>query len=356
MAKRILRIIGYLILIAFDGYWLWYFHSFLNLSILVILVFLPIISIVATKLVAEHMTLEWEGPYENMNKGDEFQVRLKLHNPMYLGVMNCKLLLQVSNLFYGTSREHELAAPLRAKHGQTITYPITVTQSGRIEFRVLRVTLEDFLGLTAYHKTFSEVYVAYVLPNRSNGILADLNAYTEGMAEVEESSKKGSDFSEVQDVREYQPGDRLQNIHWKLSVKKDILMVKERVSMSSRQLFIVLELHEDGDGLLEEILDTVYGISLLMIQNQIPLSLCWWSQNTQELMIYKVDYETMLEETFRLLFFESIYEEQVLGREMFAAVRGEEAQFLWIGNRNFGVGDALMECGKHAGVFYGVIS
>jgi hypothetical protein len=56
------------------------------------------------------------------------------------------------------------------------------------------------------------------------------------------------------------------------------------------------------------------------------------------------------------LFFESIYEEQVLGREMFAAVRGEEAQFLWIGNRNFGVGDALMECGRHAGVFYGVIS
>ncbi len=356
MIKRIIRIIGYLILFAVNAFYLWYFHSFLNLSILIIMLFLPIVSIVITKLVADRITLEWEGPYENMCKGEEFQVRLRLMNPMYLGIMNCKLQLQVANLFYGTSRDHELRAPLRAGHGQTITYPVTAKQSGRIEFRVLQVTLEDFFGFAAYHRSFSENLVIYVLPNRDAGVLTDLNSYTEGMAEVEESSKKGSDFSEVRDVREYQPGDRLQNIHWKLSVKKDILMVKERVSLSSRQLFLMLELHDNEGGLLEEILDCTYGICWFMLQNQIPLSLCWWSQNTQELIVWKVDYTDMLEEGFRMLFYESLYSEQTLGREMFGAVRGNEAQFLWIGNRSFGLGEPLMEYGRNTGVFYGTIS
>lgn len=356
MMKRIFRIIGYLILFAVNAYCLWYFHSFLNLSILIIMVFLPIASIVVTKLVADWVMLEWEGPYENMSKGEEFQVRLKLMNPMYFGVMNCKLQIQVANLFYGTSRTHELRAPLRAKQGQTLTYPVTVNQSGRIEFRVMQLTLEDFFGFAAFQKSFSENFIVFVLPNQNSKVLADLNAYMEGMTEVEESSKKGSDFSEVQDVREYQPGDRLQNIHWKLSVKKDVLMVKERVSMSSRQMFLMLELHDNGGDLLEEILDCTYGMCRFLIQNQVPLSICWWSQNTQELMVWRVDYADMLEEGFRMMFFESLYQEQTLGREMFEAGRGSETQFLWIGNRNFGLGEPLMEYGRNAGVFYGTIS
>ena len=356
MIKRIIRIIGYLILFAINVWLLWFFHSFLNLAIMAVMVFFPVISILATKWVADQMDIRWDGPYESMEKGDEFQVRLGIINPSWLGVMNCKFMLEVSNLFYGTSRRHELRVPIRARKGQTVTYPVTITKCGRIEFRICHAVLEDFLGITSFHREFAEPYAVVVLPDRKAEIETDLSGYTEGMEEVEESTKKGSDFSEVQDVREYQPGDKLQNIHWKLSVKRDMLMVKERVSMSSRQLFLLMELHDNESGLLEEVLDCSYGISRLMIKNQIPLSLVWWSKNTQELIIWKVDYEEQLDEGFQMLYYESIYEEQTLGKEMFHTLRGSEAQFLWVGNRNFGVGESFMDYGNSAGVFYGAIS
>ena len=356
MVRRIFRIIGYSILFAVNGWALWYFHSFLNLSIMVLMVFLPVISIVATKLVADRVTVQWDGPVENMNKNEEYLVRLQLLNPVYIGVMSCKLDICVSNLFYGTAKNHELKAPLRARVGQTITYPVTSTQSGRIEFRVMDVVLEDFFGFTAFRREFKDSYIIYVLPDSGTEVNTDLNAYTEGMEEVEESNRKGSDFSEVQDVREYRPGDRLQNIHWKLSAKKDLLMVKERVSMSSRQLFILMELHDNSEGLMEEILDCVYGMCRFMIRNQIPVSICWWSVTNNDLMVWKVDYEDLLEEGFRMLFYDMMYEEQTLGRDMYLAARGEEAQFLWVGNRNYGAGEPIMECGTQAGVFYGTVS
>lgn len=40
-------------------------------------------------------------------------------------------------------------------------------------------------------------------------------------------TKKGNDRSEVYDMREYQPGDDVRSIHWKLSSKLDNLIVKE---------------------------------------------------------------------------------------------------------------------------------
>lgn len=354
MIKRIIRIIGYLILFALNGWLLWFFHSFLNLAIMVVMVFLPIFSIVATKWVAVHLDYHWEGPYESMHKGEEFLVRLQLLNPTFLGVMNCQTEITVTNLLYGTTRLHSIRIPIRAKKGQTVTYPVTVSKCGNIEFRIQKVVLGDFLGLTAFQKEFPEPYVAIVLPKEQVDIETDLNGYTLGMEEVEESTKKGTDFSEVQDVREYQPGDKMQNIHWKLSVKKDSLMVKERVSMSSKQLFLLIELHDNGNGLLEEVFDCTYGIVKFMHQNQLPVSLVWWSQKMQELMIWKADVPEQLEEGFRMMFYEELYEEQTLGREMLQAIRGSEAQFLWVGDRAFGNGEAFMEYGIQAGVYYGV--
>lgn len=40
-------------------------------------------------------------------------------------------------------------------------------------------------------------------------------------------NRKGSDASEVFDLRTYQPGDDIHTIHWKLSQKTDELLVRE---------------------------------------------------------------------------------------------------------------------------------
>ena len=74
----------------------------------------------------------------------------------------------------------------------------------------------------------------------------------------------------------------------------------------------------------------------------------------QELMIWKADTTEQLDEGFRMMFYEELYEEHTLGREMLQAVRGNEIQFLWVGDRNSGTGEAFMDFGIQAGVYYGI--
>ena len=48
-----------------------------------------------------------------------------------------------------------------------------------------------------------------------------------GEAESYDDFQPGTDVSQIFDVREYRPGDRLQRILWKLSAKSDGLLVRE---------------------------------------------------------------------------------------------------------------------------------
>ena len=48
-----------------------------------------------------------------------------------------------------------------------------------------------------------------------------------GESDLYDEQRSGYDKNEIFGIRTYQKGDRLQNVHWKLSAKQDELMVKE---------------------------------------------------------------------------------------------------------------------------------
>ena len=127
-----------------------------------------------------------------------------------------------------------------------------------------------------------------------------------GMTESEETMKKGHDFSDVSDVREYIPGDKLMSIHWKLSAKRDILMVKDRVSMSDQQMVILVEL-SGRDEEVDEVLSLAYGVVNRFVQEQTYVRLMWWSEVNfafEERQI--MNYEN-LKEAFSDIYYETVY-------------------------------------------------
>lgn len=101
--------------------------------------------------------------------------------------------------------------------------------------------------------------------------------YMSGLSETEESKEKGNDFAEVSDIREYMPGDRIRDIHWKLSAKKDILMVKERVSVAGSEMMVLLQ--PGGEKTLaEQVLIQAFILSQAFLEQQIPVCLLLWDQ------------------------------------------------------------------------------
>lgn len=83
--------------------------------------------------------------------------------------------------------------------------------------------------------------------------------------------EEGSDPSEILEIRSWQPGDRLQKVHWKLTERTGELMVRE---FSEPIGFAVIFLM-DTDAYSEPYLETVLSISMEMCMQKCLHYICW---------------------------------------------------------------------------------
>lgn len=89
------------------------------------------------------------------------------------------------------------------------------------------------------------------------------------------SSKKGSDRSEIFDVREYSQGDSMRDIHWKLSLKCDKYMIKEYSLPINTDIELVIDMCSDCKSIEDiekndKILEAVSSVAYALINKELP--------------------------------------------------------------------------------------
>ena len=63
---------------------------------------------------------------------------------------------------------------------------------------------------------------------------------------VYSDEESGDDPSQIFEIRDYRPGDKMQKIHWKLSAKSDSLIVKEYSEPVGFAIVIFVNLFSPG--------------------------------------------------------------------------------------------------------------
>lgn len=281
--KRFKYIFEFIFLFALNGVMLWYFHGYLNLLIAAGMIVLLLYALISVHIVKRYVSLSIEVPTDHMPKDTTFNVKIKLKNTCILPLVGCRVRLRTGNVFMGKTVENDLVMPIRAYAEIETEYPLRSLYAGNIEITAEKLILQDLLSFHTVDKQISVTQNVFIVPHGGSGDEFSLNAFEQGMNEVEESKLKGSDFSDVSQVREYIPGDAMKNIHWKLSAKRDNLMVKERLQMSSRKLLVVLKLEKISEADVDRTVETLYSFGNFMIQNRVPVTICWWSEKFNEI-------------------------------------------------------------------------
>ena len=253
-----------------------------------------------------------------------------IKNPTWFVSLDTKLIVNVENTLMETIGQRVFSVPVHAGKGYTLTLPVVATYPGLLKISVSRVYIKDLMGFFRLKKNVEQTAELSILPRAVTDIAYEKTALEQGMLESEESSKRGNDFSDVQEVREYIPGDKLMSIHWKLSAKRDILMVKDRVSMSDHQLVIVPELFIDQPVNLAAILTMTYSVILELIQEQTTVRLLYWSTNRYEYEDVRIDYKEELDAAFARLYYEKAYKNPSEAADHMALVHPEMHAYLHV--------------------------
>lgn len=278
--RRIKAVLEFVILFLLNGIMLWFFHSYLNLLFLVGMIVFFLYAFFSAYYVRSHVSIDIQVPNGYMEKKTNIVVRIHVKNDGFLPLVRCRIQLFTGNVFLSVCQENWLTVPVPIKNAEVIEYPLYSEYVGNIEVSVKKVLFEDLLSIHCLKKQIDITKNIYILPNSVGDEAFSLNDFQKGMDEAQESKLKGSDFSDVSQVREYIPGDAMKNIHWKLSAKKDDIMVKERLQMSSRKLLIVLSVDRNDPKIADETVEMAYRIGVFFISNRVPVTLYFWSNKS----------------------------------------------------------------------------
>lgn len=180
------------------------------------------------------------------------------------------------------------------------TFQLKMEVAGNYEISIRRIRIYDLAGLFYLSKKGKESINVLVLPEYYP---VDIRL-TEGVsnfvgdAEVYDTLRSGDDASEVFKLRAFQDGDKLKNIHWKLSAKMDELIVRENGLPKACSTVLLLEgSAKDKRGwfgrkkVSDAYLKAAASISFSMMDKDCPHYVAWQSRRYQEVKRIRVDSE-----------------------------------------------------------------
>lgn len=167
------------------------------------------------------------------------------------------------------------------------------TYCGRVNIYVRSIQILDYFGLFALNVPVNasaritilpELFSCDVVPSPVSAIADDSTV-----------SRRGDDRTEVFQLREYQSGDDVRQIHWKLSSKLDTVLLKEPSQSVSRSLLVFWDKRgECAPGNMDAMAEAAASVSHALCDNGTAFDLCWTEKDDLELRQVR-DEDTLLQ-------------------------------------------------------------
>ncbi|MDE6742727.1 MAG: DUF58 domain-containing protein [Lachnospiraceae bacterium] len=242
---------------------IFYRQSFLAI-LLLLLIILPVISIALAHHAFERIDFLLSAPATTVSMPEKPIIILTAKNPTFFPFLNCELSFQFQNMYFPSGLKNIIALPLEAHKTLTLRFPFDVSQPGMLLFSLEDVKLTDFLHFYTFHKNLNKGLQIPVLPKEKPISFVPATAHTES-EDSEFYDPAGALSTDIREVREYIPGDRMQDIHWKLSARMDDLLVKQYERSLDDSLLFLPELYKEE---IADTLQTLYAVSIKLIRQK----------------------------------------------------------------------------------------
>lgn len=222
-------------------------------------------------------------------KEKEIDGRILVENTSFLPLDRVICHLSCENLLTGERENNSvrMAAPAKVRVETAIRWKCR--HAGRVRISLKQITYFDLFGLFCFRLQLKGDASALSLIAPHTFPVETQVAYGESsnMDSDEYSMKKaGFDPSETFAIREYQPGDRIRQIHWKLTEKLDSLMVRDYGLPIQNTILLLLETgrmpgsEKTDPDCLDALAEAFLSVSQELLSQQIVHSIGW--QNHEE--------------------------------------------------------------------------
>ena len=286
-------VIYIILLIASLLFYILYIESF-SFYLFAFLVALPVILFIMLKRASKRVKVTFAGGQRVCVRGARIPVVIRCENPCRYPISNLMIEIEHYNTIDSVKDTVKICTPLYPKEVQFLTMQLTSLHYGTIRLSITRCRISDMLRLfrlklkkaskTAPYSETSFTVIPNVIP-----IDNPIANYSEMGLETDEFSKehKGDDPSEIFDIHEYQEGDKINRIHWKLSAKQETTMVKDYSLPIANSIIIVVDMNIDRKQsdfmqIYDAVVETVSAVTQYLSENSTVHKVIWYDTITGE--------------------------------------------------------------------------
>lgn len=370
IGKRIGNMIVYvLVLVLFAACYL-LLHGAFFVVIDVTLILLGIFDLFNVYFSKKQVQFSLAAPLGDCYQNQRISLGIQVNNPSVALSSNVFLTLCIANEFYNRKSVQTFNLPLHMGENRQLYLPLLFENCGKIRVSIESVKTTGILGIfTSSIPCDAESKVFYIFPEKLDISVQDGKYDSTSNREQyprNESEQKGEDAMEISGIREYVPGDRIRDIHWKLSAKSDNdkLFIKEHVTQSDKGIRLLVELFDEktyknetafSNNLLfasrynpmklrkqpincqqedGRMLDALFNLLVIYLRkiaekNQ-KLELVCWNQRKNQLVQTEIWEESHIQKALELLLDSSAYQEEHLVEQK-AARELKAGSYLWAG-------------------------
>ncbi len=186
----------------------------------------------SVSMISDSVTTEKNTPYT-------YEFRIDNHSPLALPFIDAQVSIPQSNSVRCTERTVRLSmAPMTHYHMKNT---VSFRFRGTYDIGVKCFYIYDFFRLFRIRVDVESLTTVYVLPRRLTLDETSAHSVSDDTARTVRSPLV-VDKLEVSDIRDYQNGDSLKSIHWKLSSKSETFIVKDYNTGTSNQTVVFCDM------------------------------------------------------------------------------------------------------------------
>lgn len=258
------------------------------------------------------MQCELQAPVTVAEQGQLFTVQFLVKGN---GILPCSKLyfyLELSSSFSKRKKHRWLRGSTALPGENQYDFKLEFSDSGSYRLDLKKIRIYDLTGLFYVHKKINSGCKVQVFPEMHEiGVqLTERVRNFSQDADVYDDVRPGNDYSELFQVRPFQKGDKLRQIHWKLSVKMDELFVRQGSQPRPCPVIFLLDYCQKKQNSTREAnayLVIMASISFSMMDAGCPYYAAWYSNVHKDIMRIRVDDEdglyfffcTYLSDTFQ---------------------------------------------------------
>ncbi len=276
MKKRIFAIVKYLIFLVLVFLLHLYNNHMITFVILLMTILFPVLSISAFYKSEKKLRASIEFSPNTVSRNQSLEMLLTLQNPTPYPFSRIEFSIRLQHNFLPNDYVHKYPFSLPPGKEVTCRVPVSFGICGCYQAESVSLECSDFGGFVS-RKTTPYAHTELVIMPQLFSLQDEIQQLQVGeqQEDLVEATQTGQNPNEIQNIREYRQGDRLQTIHWKLSAKERQWMVKEFSTISgiSFRLFVDYSFHNIRH--LDPFFDLLYSLCDFLLEGRIPLEVCW---------------------------------------------------------------------------------